>query len=85
MSTSNQLLNGPCKIEMSDEEKIIVTVGDNSTTTRISALSHFRHKDPFLMLYATKDQYLIIDRRQMGIAQFDEFLGLLKRLGVKKK
>ncbi len=81
---SSKLFSATTNYQITDDDKIIGTIGDNTSTTNLSDLHSFYNKGRFLMLYISKAQFFILDKQQLSLDQIEYITDKLKRLGIKE-
>jgi uncharacterized membrane protein len=73
------------RIKFTDDEKIIVEIGENSSKVNLKDLYAYYNKGYFLFLYIARNQYLIIDKTKLTEEQLENIINILNRLGIKKR
>jgi len=72
-------------IKITEDNRIITDSGGNSTTLNLADLYAYYDTNIFLFLYTFRNQFLILDKRQMSAASVEGLLRSLEFLEVKKK
>ena len=81
---SNKLSSIETSIKITDDEIIITTNNGNMTVNKLADLYSYYDTKSFLFLYLSRNQYLIIDKRQMR-TNVEELTNTLDRLHIKKR
>ncbi len=84
-SKSNKMFSKQTNIQITDDNKIITSIGENVSTVKLTNLYLYDNKKTFLFLYIAKNQYLILDKRQMSKTQIENLIKILNRLKIKKR
>lgn len=82
---SNTLLSKKTEIRITEENKIIVSAGENVSSFNLSDLYSYFDKKKFLLLYIAKNQYQIIDKTLLTNSEAEMLVRKLKELGIKKR
>jgi len=82
---TSKFSSGETNIKITDDNKIITSSNGNLTSLNLADLYSYYDTKPFLFLYASRNQYLILDKRQMNTADVDNMLKTLNDLNIKKK
>ncbi len=72
-------------IQITDDNKIIASVEDNSTTIDLKDLYSYCDKNDFLFLYLAKNQYFLLDKKQMSADHVHHLTKILATLNIKKR
>ncbi|HLT41480.1 MAG TPA: YcxB family protein [Sphingobacteriaceae bacterium] len=81
---SNKLSSNETNIRITDDEKIITTSNGNLTSINLADLYSYYDSKFFLFLYVSRNQYLIIDKRQIR-DNIDGLIKTLDNLNIKKR
>ncbi len=84
-SKSNKTLMKKTNIKITDDDKIVTTVGENVSTISFKDLYSYFDKKTFLLLYLARNQYLIIDKKIMSNSQVESLINTLNRLKIRKR
>jgi len=72
-------------IKITEDNRIITDSSGNSTSLNLADLYAYYDTDIFLFLYVFRNQFIILDKRQMSAASVEGLLRSLESLEVKKK
>ena len=72
-------------IQITDDNKIITNTNGNTTSLNLADLYSYYDTNSFLFLYASRNQYLVLDKRQMNTKNVDNLIRTLDSLRIKKK
>jgi len=72
-------------IKITEDNRIITDSGGSSTSLNLADLYAYYDTNSFLFLYVFRNQFIILDKRQMSAASIDGLLSSLESLQIKKK
>lgn len=82
---TSKFSSGETNIKITDDNEIITSNNGNLTSLNLADLYSYYDTRPFLFLYASRNQYLILDKRQMNTTDVHNLLRNLNELNIKKK
>lgn len=82
---TSKFSSGETNIKITDDNKIITSSNGNLTSLNLADLYSYYNTKHFLFLYASRNQYLVLDMRQMNTTDVDNMLRTLNYLRIKKK
>lgn len=68
-----------------EEDRIVVTSNYSSSTLAFKDLYAYCNKKRFLFLYASKNQFMILDKNQMKSEEVSTLLEWIRKRGIKKR
>lgn len=84
-SKTNKTLHKEAIFQFTDEDKIVAIVGENQSTFSLKDLYAFSNKKTLILLYISKTQYFIIDKKAIDEQKQEMITNKMKELGIKKK
>jgi hypothetical protein len=75
----------PATINLTEDNKIESHVGESSSTISLEELFAYADKQNFLFLYVTRNNFLILDKREMPVGMHEKLISLLLIFRIKKK
>ena len=82
---SNKTLLKETEIKITEDNKMITMIGENSSSINLLDLYSYMDKKNFLILYLAKNQYQIIDKRLLKNSESEILTAKLKELGIKNR
>lgn len=73
------------EVEITDDDKIVTRQGEDYSSICLSNLYAWYDKSPFLFLYSARNQYLVLDKRQMTDDQVHDLTERLDQMHVRKR
>ena len=80
-----KLTSHEMKVQLTEDNKITTTSLGNSTTMNLKDLYAYKNSKGFLFLYASRNQYLILDKKQIPLTVTENLLNSLNKLNINKK
>lgn len=72
-------------IKITDDDRIITNTGGNLSSLNLADLYCYYDTYPFLFLYVSRNQYLVLDKRQINLKDVEILVRTLDSLNIQKK
>jgi len=82
---SQKMFAGSMSIELTEDERIIATAGDSMSVMPLKDLYGFTNRQDFLHLYLAKNNFLILDKREMSETMLEKLISLLEKHAIRKR
>ncbi len=84
-SKTNKTLHQETTFQFTEDDKIIASANENQSIFKLNDLYAYSNKKTLILLYISKVQYYIIDKKVIDNTKQDLIVGKLLELGIKKK
>jgi hypothetical protein len=82
---SQKISEGTMTIQLTDDEKVISSIGQTQSVIPLKDLYAQADKQDFLFLYVAKNNFLALDKREMPGAMLQKIKDILKRYNIRKR